>query len=78
MTNSNTGQTPRLTSDEIADQASKPDHDQIYRQPLRGDELKGDPDGRDIVGATDYEDTPHGREERKHQVEKEATSNDRQ
>ncbi len=78
MTNSNTSQTPRLTPEEIADQASKPDHDQIYRQPLRGDESKGDPDDRDVAGATDYEDTPHGNEERKHQVEKEADRNDRQ
>lgn len=66
-----------LTSEEIADQASKPDHEQIFRQPLRGDETKGDPDARDVAGATEHEDTPHGREERKHQVEKEAENNDR-
>ena len=77
MSISNAGQTPRLTPEEIADQASKPDHDQIYRQPLRGDETKGNPDDRDVAGATDHEDTPHGREERKHQVEKEAEANDR-
>lgn len=77
MSISNAEQTPRLTPEEIADQASKPDHDQIYRQPLRGDETKGNPDDRDVAGATDHEDTPHGREERKHQVEKEAEANDR-
>jgi len=66
-----------LTPGEIAEQASKPDHDQIVRQPLRGDETKGDPDVRDIAGAPDHEDTPHGREERKHQIEKEAEDNDR-
>jgi len=78
MSSSNAEQTPQLTSEEIAEQASKPDHDQIYRQPLRGDETKGDPDDRDVAGAIKHEDTPHGREERKHQVEKEAESNDRQ
>ena len=69
---------PTLTPKEIAEQASKPDLDQIYRQPLRGDETKGDPDDRDIAGAPDHEDTPHGWEERKHQVEKEAEKDDRQ
>ncbi|MEO5858023.1 MAG: hypothetical protein ABIR33_03650 [Pyrinomonadaceae bacterium] len=78
MSISNADQTPQLTPDEIAEQASKPDHDQIYRQPLRGDETKGDPDERDVAGGTDHEDTPHGSEERKHQVEREAEKNDRQ
>ena len=78
MANSAADQTPQLTPEEIADQASKPDHDQIHRQPLRGDETKGDPDERDVAGAVDHEDTPHGREERKHQVETEAEDNDRQ
>jgi len=78
MSISNADQTPAISSEEIAEQASKPDHDQIFRQPLRGDETKGDPDDRDVAGAVDHEDTPHGREERKHQVEKEAENNDRQ
>ncbi len=78
MTVSNAEPTPNLTPDEIADQASKPDYDQIFRQPRRGDETKGNPDTRDVTGATDHEDTPHGSEERKHQVEKEAEGNDRQ
>ena len=69
---------PNLTPEEIEEQASKPDHQQIYRQPRRGHELKGDPDARDVAGAPEHEDTPHGREERKHQVEKEARENDRQ
>ena len=78
MSIQNADQTPALSPEEIAEQASKPDHDQIYRQPRRGDETKGDPDNRDVAGAVDHEDTPHGREERKHQVEKEAERNDRQ
>ena len=59
-----------LTPEQIAEQASKPDQDQIFRQTRRGDESKGDPDERDVAGALDHEDTPHGREERKHQVER--------
>ena len=78
MSISKPDKTPSLKPEEIAEQASKPDLDQIYRQPLRGDETKGDPDDRDIAGAPDHEDTPHGWEERKHQVEKEAEKNDRQ
>lgn len=78
MSTSTGGQTPPLTPEEIADQASKPDYEQIYRQPRRGDESQGNPDDRDIAGATDHGDTPHGWEERKHQVEEEAEGNDRQ
>lgn len=66
----------RLTPNEIADQASQPDRDQILRQSLRGDETKGDPDERDVAGALDHGETPHGMEEKKHQIEKEAESND--
>jgi hypothetical protein len=66
----------RLSPEEIAEQASKPDHDQIFRQPRRGDETIGDPDDRFVAGAPDHEDTPHGREERKHQVEEEAEESD--
>jgi hypothetical protein len=62
----------KLTAEEIAEQASKPDLDQIFRQPRRGDESKGEPDDRDVAGAVDHEDTPHGREEIKHQIEKNA------
>lgn len=69
---------PDLSPDEIAEQASKPDEDQIYRQSRRGDESEGDPDARDVAGAIDFDDTPRGREERKHEVEEEAEDNDRQ
>jgi hypothetical protein len=50
---------------DITDEASHRDPDGILRQTLRGDETKGNPDNRDIAGATDFEDTPHGREETK-------------
>ena len=66
-----------LTREEIAEQASKPDHEQINRQTRRGDETNGDPDARDVAGAIDFEDTPHGWEERKHQVQQEAEGDGR-
>jgi len=50
---------------DITDEASHRDADGILRQTLRGDETKGDPDSRDVAGATDFKDTPHGREETK-------------
>ncbi|PYT01948.1 MAG: hypothetical protein DMF63_03700 [Acidobacteria bacterium] len=58
----------RPNKEEIADitsEASHRDPDGILRGTLRGDETKGDPDERDVAGATDFEDTPHGREETK-------------
>ena len=50
---------------DITDEASHRDSDGVLRQTLRGDETEGDPNDRDIVGATDSEDTPQGREETK-------------
>jgi hypothetical protein len=58
-----TGET--LTTNEIAEQASLKHKDEIKRQILRGDESKGDPDERDIAGAPEPNETPHGREEAK-------------
>jgi hypothetical protein len=55
----------RSEIEDIIDEASHRDADGILRQTLRGDESKGDADDRDIVGATDFKDTPHGREETK-------------
>ena len=50
---------------DITDEASHRDADGILRQTLRGDESKGDPDRRDVAGATETKDTPQGREETK-------------
>ena len=50
---------------DITDEASHRDSDGILRQTLRGDETKGNPDDRDVAGATDFADTPQGREETK-------------
>jgi len=50
---------------DITDEASYRDPDGVLRQTLRGDETKGNPDNRDVAGATDFKDTPQGREETK-------------
>lgn len=51
--------------EEITEQSSYRDADAMLRQTLRGDESRGDADERDIAGATEFNDTPHGREEAK-------------
>ncbi len=51
--------------EDIIEQASYRDADSFLRQTLRGDETLGDADARDVAGATDFGDTPHGREETK-------------
>jgi len=50
---------------DVVEEGSYQDPDDVLRQTLRGDETKGNPDERDVAGATDFEDTPHGREETK-------------
>ena len=49
----------------ITGASSHADLDATMRQMRRKDETKGDPDARDVAGATKFEDTPHGREETK-------------
>lgn len=66
----------KLSADEIIDEASRPDVDAVQRQILRGDESEGNPDNRDVAGALDFEETPHGGEERKTQIKKENYHND--
>jgi hypothetical protein len=39
--------------------------DETLRDVLRGDETKGEPDDRDIVGSVNSQETPQGREEAK-------------
>lgn len=53
------------SAEEIVDEASKPDVDQIHGE-IDGDEETG----------LDYEETAHGSEERKRAVEEEAKEND--
>lgn len=66
-----------LSREEMAEQASYQEQDQFQRQTRRADETKGDPDERDIAGAINHEDTPHGWEERKHDVAQEAEGDGR-
>jgi len=52
-------------SEEISDQASQQDEDEVRRRFIRGDETKGEPDERDAAGSVNSDITPQGREEAK-------------
>lgn len=54
--------------EELSEEASLAETDEITRQMLRGDETKGNADDRDIVGSIDSNETPHGRRESKHKT----------
>lgn len=62
--NSNSG-TKDLSIKEVANEATNQSPDEIKRQMLRGDETKGSPDDRDVVGNIDSSETWQGREESK-------------
>ena len=51
--------------EELADQASQKDFNEIQRETLRGDETEGDADERDNAGSADRNETWQGREEAK-------------
>lgn len=55
-------------SEEIVEQASGQQSDEITRQILRGDETKGNADERDIAGSVSSDETPQGREETKYKT----------
>ncbi len=61
--------------DELAEEASQQEVNEIQRQTLRGDETKGDPNERDIVGAVDPNETAQGREEAKNDRQNKANVN---
>jgi len=52
-------------AEEISGESVNQLPDEIARQFLRGDETSGNPDDRDVVGASDTINTPQGREETK-------------
>lgn len=54
------------SAEELAEEASVSQTDEIVRRVLRGDETDGDPNDRDIVGRVESNETPHGRKEVKH------------
>lgn len=56
------------SAEEISEEAANKQPDDIAREFLRGDETKGNPDERDIAGSVSFNETPHGRKERKHEV----------
>ncbi len=60
---------------ELADEASQQNVDEIQRQTLRGDETKGDADERDNAGNVDKNETPQGREEAKNNLKNKANVN---
>lgn len=51
------------SAENISEESANDQSDEILRKVLRGDESKGDPDERDVAGAVESADTPHGREE---------------
>ncbi len=55
-------------ADELAEQASQQDEDEIKRQMKRGDETEGDADERDDAGTVDKNQTAQGREEVKTKI----------
>jgi hypothetical protein len=60
---------------DLGEEASLKDTDEISRQARRGDESKGDPDNRDAAGAPNSIDTPQGREEAKNDKKGAANAN---
>jgi hypothetical protein len=52
------------SAEELGEQSTYQDTDEISRRLRRGDETVGDPNARDVAGVIPEEDTPHGREAR--------------
>ncbi len=61
--------TPNWSSDEIAEQGSLTNEDEVKRRMRRGGARGEAADKRDAAGEPDLEDTPHGREEAKLEIE---------
>lgn len=52
-------------AEQLIEESTNRSSDETLRNVLRGDETKGNPDDRDIVGSVDSQETPQGREEAK-------------
>lgn len=52
------------SAEELGEQSIYEDTTEISRRLRRGDETVGDPNARDVAGATPEKDAPHGREAR--------------
>lgn len=55
-------------SEEIIEEASNMQSDEITRKILRGDETEGEPDERDVAGNVATDETAQGREETKYRT----------
>lgn len=56
------------SADEISEEASNKEPDEVTREIARGDEVnKENADDQDIAGSPETDETPHGREETKNQ-----------
>jgi hypothetical protein len=53
------------SAEKLSEEATNKEPDEVTREIARGDETKGDADERDIAGAPEKNETPHGREETK-------------
>jgi hypothetical protein len=60
---------------DLAEESANELPDETLRKTLRGNETKGDPDERDIVGNVDSSETPRGREEAKNDTKSKANKN---
>ena len=52
------------SAEDLGEQSSYEGTTEMSRRLRRGDETAGNPDARDVAGATPEGDTPHGREAR--------------
>jgi hypothetical protein len=77
MSQNENNEAPRDREDlnDINEEASQADAVDTIRRGLRGDETKGDPDERDVVGGVRSADTPQGREEAKNDRSEKANRN---
>lgn len=64
-------------ADELAEQSSGKDADEIRREILRGGKNTEDADERDNAGSVDSSETPHGRDEAKNDSGGKTENNDR-
>jgi hypothetical protein len=57
-------------AEDLVEESSGESADETVRKVLRGNEKEGNADDRDVVGSVDSDETWQGREENKHEVEK--------
>jgi len=65
-----------LTIEEIGEQSSGKDADEIQREMLRNGKNDSAADNRDVAGSVDSDETPQGRNESKNNSENREKNND--